>query len=83
MGNITETGQGFRRRDTCERAASLANQKFGRNATFTPALIIGGYNILYRVQVEGMASDVYVWLPCSDWVQFPIAKTLQEGATAR
>jgi hypothetical protein len=30
-----------------------------------------------------MASDVYVRLPCPDWVQFPIEKTLQEGATAR
>jgi hypothetical protein len=73
----------LRRRDTCELAASLAEQKFGRKATFRPPLIIGGYNILYRVQVEGMASDVYVRLPCPDWVQFPIEKTLREGATAR
>jgi aminoglycoside phosphotransferase (APT) family kinase protein len=73
----------LRRRDTCELAASLARQKFGRKATFGPPLIIGGYNILYKVQVEGMASDVYVRLPCPDWVQFPIEKTLQEGATAR
>ncbi|TVY23230.1 hypothetical protein LHYA1_G008128 [Lachnellula hyalina] len=73
----------LRRRDTCELAASLAGQKFGRKATFGPPLIIGGYNILYKVQVEGMASDVYVRLPCPNWVQFPIEKTLQEGATAR
>ncbi|TVY43889.1 hypothetical protein LSUB1_G002036 [Lachnellula subtilissima] len=73
----------LRRRDTCELAASLAGQKFGRKATFTPPLIIGGYNILYKVQIEGMASGVYVRLPCPDWVQFPIEKTLQEGATAR
>jgi aminoglycoside phosphotransferase (APT) family kinase protein len=73
----------LRRRDTCELAASLAGQKFGRKATFAPPLIIGGYNILYKIQVEGMASDVYVRLPCPDWVQFPIEKTLQEGATAR
>jgi hypothetical protein len=65
----------LRRRDTCELAASLAEQKFGRKATFRPPLIIGGYNILYKVQVEGMASDVYVRLPCPDWVQFPIEKT--------
>ncbi|KAG9244999.1 phosphotransferase [Calycina marina] len=73
----------LRRRDTCELAASLAGLKFGGKATFRPPLIIGGYNILYKVQVEGMASDVYVRLPCPDWVQFPIEKTLQEGATAR
>ncbi|TVY46741.1 hypothetical protein LOCC1_G006218 [Lachnellula occidentalis] len=73
----------LRRRDTCELAASIAGQKFGRKATFTPPLIIGGYNILYKVQVEGIVSDVYVRLPCPDWVQFPIEKTLQEGATAR
>ncbi|KAG9245436.1 phosphotransferase [Calycina marina] len=63
----------LRRRYTCELAASLAGWKFGGKATFRPPLIIGGYNILYKVQVEGMASDVY----------FPIEKTLQEGATAR
>ncbi|KAK0115602.1 hypothetical protein ONS95_000125 [Cadophora gregata] len=73
----------LRRRDTCELAASLAEQKFGRKATFKPPLIIGGYNILYRIQVEGMTPDVYVRLPCPDWVQFPVEKTLREGATAR
>ncbi|KAL3420278.1 phosphotransferase [Phlyctema vagabunda] len=73
----------LRRRDTCEHAASLAGQKFGRKATFKPPLIIGGYKILYRVQIEGLESDIYVRLPCPDWVQFPIEKTLQEGATAR
>src|ERR1700710_755091 len=73
----------LRRRDTCELAASLAGRKFGRKATFGPPLIIGGYNILYKVHVEGMASEVYVRLPCPDWAQFPIEKTLQEGATAR
>ncbi|TVY51844.1 hypothetical protein LCER1_G007750 [Lachnellula cervina] len=82
--SASETSQQrLRRRDTCELAASLAAQKFGRKAIFSPPLIIGGYNILYRVQVEGMASDVYVRLPCPDWVQFPVEKTVQEGATAR
>jgi aminoglycoside phosphotransferase (APT) family kinase protein len=73
----------LRRRDTCELAASLAEQKFGRKAIFGPPLIIGGYNVLYKIQVEGLDCDVYVRLPCPDWVQFPIEKTLQEGATAR
>ncbi|KAG4432201.1 hypothetical protein IFR05_012324 [Cadophora sp. M221] len=73
----------LRRRDICELAASLAGEKFGRTATFSPPLILGGYNILYKVQVEGMPSYVYVRLPCPDWVQFPIEKTLHEGATAR
>ncbi|KAK2626189.1 hypothetical protein QTJ16_004451 [Diplocarpon rosae] len=73
----------LRRRDTCELAATIAQQKFGRKAIFKPPLIIGGYNILYRVQVQGMTPDIYVRLPCPDWVQFPIEKTLREGATAR
>ncbi|RDL33116.1 Uncharacterized protein BP5553_08555 [Venustampulla echinocandica] len=42
----------LRRRDTCELAASLAGQKFGRKATFGPPLIIGGYNILYKFPIE-------------------------------
>lgn len=73
----------LRRRDTCELAASIAGQKFGRQSKFGPTLIIGGYNILYKISVEGILSDVYVRLPCPDWVQFPVEKTLQEGATAR
>ncbi|TVY81301.1 hypothetical protein LSUE1_G005200 [Lachnellula suecica] len=73
----------LRRRDTCELAASLAAQKFGRNATFEPPLIIGGYNILYKIRIDGMDLPVYVRLPCPDWVQFPVEKTLREGATAR
>ena len=73
----------LRRKNTCELAASIVAQKFGRKATFRPPLFIGGYNILYRVQVEGTASDVCVRLPCPDWVQFPIEKAVQEGATAR
>ena len=30
-----------------------------------------------------MATSVYVRLPCPDWSQFPVEKTLREGATAR
>ncbi|CZT49192.1 uncharacterized protein RSE6_09997 [Rhynchosporium secalis] len=77
------TQKRLRRRDTCELAASLVRPKFGAKATYKPPLIIGGYNILYKVQVKGRASDIYVRLPCPDWVQFPIEKTLQEGTTAR
>lgn len=73
----------LRRRDTCELAASLVGQKFRRKATFKAPLIIGGYNILYKIQVEGMTFEVHVRLPCPDWAQFPLEKTLQEGATAR
>lgn len=73
----------LRMRGTCELAVSIAQQKFGRRATFKPPLLIGGYNVLYRIQVEEQASDFYVRLPCPNWVQFPIEKTLQEGATAR
>ncbi|EKD14414.1 phosphotransferase [Drepanopeziza brunnea f. sp. 'multigermtubi' MB_m1] len=48
----------LRRTGTSELAASLAAQKFGRKARFEPPLLISGYNILYRIQVEGLTPDV-------------------------
>ncbi|KAJ5034957.1 uncharacterized protein L3040_008224 [Drepanopeziza brunnea f. sp. 'multigermtubi'] len=73
----------LRRTGTSELAASLAAQKFGRKARFEPPLLISGYNILYRIQVEGLTPDVYVRLPCPDWAQLSCEKTLREGNTPR
>ncbi|TVY35421.1 hypothetical protein LOCC1_G008267 [Lachnellula occidentalis] len=65
------------------RARLLVEQKFKKPATLVPPMIIGGYNILYRLRVEGLASDVLVRIPCPSFVKFAEEKTLREGATAR
>ncbi|KAL2020614.1 hypothetical protein VTK56DRAFT_8104 [Thermocarpiscus australiensis] len=44
---------------------------------------MGGFNILYRVRLEGVSPDVMVRVPAPSLVQFPEEKTAQEAATAR
>ncbi|TVY15211.1 hypothetical protein LARI1_G007541 [Lachnellula arida] len=65
------------------RARLLVEQKFKKPATLVPPMIIGGYNILYRLRVEGVASDVLIRIPSPSFVKFAEEKTLREGATAR
>ncbi|TVY22293.1 hypothetical protein LHYA1_G008873 [Lachnellula hyalina] len=65
------------------RARILVEQRFKKPATLVPPMIIGGYNILYRLRVEGVASDVLIRIPCPSFVKFAEEKTLREGATAR
>lgn len=67
---------------TCDLVVSLVARKFGRNATLVTPLRIGGFNILYRVHVEGKSPDVMIRLPCPSLAQFPDEKTIQEAATA-
>ncbi|CAG8961750.1 hypothetical protein HYFRA_00006293 [Hymenoscyphus fraxineus] len=68
---------------TSKTAASIAAAKFDNEVTFSPPVLLGGFNILFKIEVEGMASDVFMRLPCPDVSQFPSEKTLYEGATAR
>ena len=65
------------------RARLLVQQKFGKPATLVPPMIIGGYNVLYRLRIEGVVSDVLIRLPCPSFAQFPEEKTFREAATAR
>ncbi|CAG8974628.1 hypothetical protein HYALB_00009806 [Hymenoscyphus albidus] len=68
---------------TSKTAASIAGAKFDNEATFSPPVLLGGFNILFKIEVEGMASGVFVQLPCHDVSQFQSEKSVYEGATAR
>ena len=70
---------------TCRGVERLAKQRFGTRATLVSPLIVGGFNILYRIHLAEIPSgpDALVRLPCPSLVQFPDEKTFQEAATAK
>jgi hypothetical protein len=67
---------------SCLKVLSLARRKFGKPATFVSPLIIGGYNILYSIQIEGFSNNVLVRILYSNQANFPEEKILAEVATA-
>jgi hypothetical protein len=74
----------LRQTSICRLVESLVEQKFNKRTTLVSIpLIIGGYNILYRVRLDGVSPNVIVRLPCPHLAQFPDEKTLREAATAR
>ncbi|KAF5670912.1 kinase-like domain-containing protein [Fusarium heterosporum] len=66
----------------CRKVEEFTQQKFGKPARLISPLIFGGFNVLYRMRVEGLSPDVMVRLPCPSLVQFPREKTIYEAATA-
>lgn len=70
------------RRSFCADIVSVVSEQFGKEAILVPPCRLGGYNMLYRVRVDGLPSDVLVRVPCPSQCQFPKEKTLQEAATA-
>lgn len=55
---------------------------FAKPATLVTPLIIGGFNVLYPIRIEGLPTNVLVRLPCPNQALFPEEKTLAEAATA-
>ncbi|KAF5021904.1 hypothetical protein F66182_6052 [Fusarium sp. NRRL 66182] len=66
---------------TCRKIESFAERTFGQPATLVTPIIIGGFNVLYPIRVEGLSVNALVRLPCPDQALFPIEKTLAEAAT--
>lgn len=67
---------------TCRKIESFAERMFGKRASLVTTLIIGGFNVLYPIRIEGLSANVLVRLPCPDQILFPEEKTLAEAATA-
>ncbi|RDL41670.1 uncharacterized protein BP5553_01649 [Venustampulla echinocandica] len=72
------------RKDTCRQVEALVTRKCGKPATLVSPLVIGGFNIHYRIHLEGedSSSDVMVRLPWPYSARFPGEKVLYEAATA-
>ncbi|PBP19675.1 Phosphotransferase [Diplocarpon rosae] len=73
----------LRRRSTIHLVEALASEKLGCPSTWISPMNIGGFNIVYRLQVPSCSSDVMVRRPIPCHAQFPEEKTLIEAATAR
>ncbi|KAH9224627.1 phosphotransferase [Leptodontidium sp. 2 PMI_412] len=79
---LEESQKLCRRISTLRKIESFVTQKFGRTATWVNPMRIGGYNILYRMRIEGSKDDVIIRLPQPSLAQFPGKKTLREAAVA-
>jgi hypothetical protein len=53
----------------------------GKSVSLVTPLIIGGFNVLYPIRIEGSSANVLVRLPCPNQAIFPEEKTLAEAAT--
>ncbi|KAH8653605.1 hypothetical protein BX600DRAFT_515868 [Xylariales sp. PMI_506] len=72
----------LRRGSTCRQVEALIAQKCGKSAIFVSPLIIGGFNIHYRIRLdkEESPTDVIMRLPWPYSTRFPAEKVLYEAA---
>ncbi|KAK1977617.1 phosphotransferase [Colletotrichum cereale] len=77
-----ESQKQLRRLSTCHTVASFVEKTFDKRATLVLPMIIGDYNILYRLSLEGASPDILARRPCPNLAQFPDEKPLREAATA-
>ncbi|KAJ4013075.1 hypothetical protein NW766_006895 [Fusarium irregulare] len=66
----------------CQKVESFVQEKFAKQAKHITPIIVGGFNVIYRIRVEGMMPDVMLRVPCPSLVPFPGEKTMYEAATA-
>ncbi|KUJ14897.1 uncharacterized protein LY89DRAFT_708507 [Mollisia scopiformis] len=71
----------LRQRSTLHAVEDLGTAKFGSTAKWVSPMSIGGYNIIYRLKVEGFDSEVLVRRPIPCYAQFPVEKTSIEAVT--
>ncbi|KAL3421775.1 phosphotransferase family protein [Phlyctema vagabunda] len=67
---------------TCRKIESFAKRIYNKPATLVTLLIIGGFNVLYPIQIEGSSANILIRQPCPNQAVFPEEKTLAEAATA-
>ncbi|KAI9162701.1 Low-affinity potassium transport protein [Paramyrothecium foliicola] len=65
---------------TCRKIESFAQKFYGDAASLVTPLIVGGFNALYPIQIEGSSQRLFVRVPCPDQALFPEEKTLAEAA---
>lgn len=73
--------QQLRQPSTLQAVEDLATTKFGSTAKWISPMNIGGYNIIYRLKVDGLDSEVLLRRPIPCYAQFPVEKTSIEAAT--
>lgn len=69
---------------TCQKIETLAESVYKGPVTFVPPLIVGGFNVLYQIQIHDRPEEkIFFRLPCPNQAIFPEEKTRAEAATAR
>lgn len=66
---------------TCRKIEAFASRVFPKPATLVPPLVIGGFNVLYPLRIDGLP-PILVRQPCPNQAVFPEEKTRVEAATA-
>lgn len=66
---------------TCRKIESFAKRILGQSAVFVAPLIVGGFNVLYPIRIEGSADGFLVRMPCGNQAVFSEEKSLAEVAT--
>ncbi|WXC45789.1 hypothetical protein QX201_005485 [Fusarium graminearum] len=65
----------------CRKIESFVKRTFGQTATLLLPMVIGGFNVLYPIKIEGRSGNVLVRMLCLNQAVFPVEKTLAEAAT--
>lgn len=71
----------FRRLSTLRKIESFVTQKFGKTTTWVTPMMVGGYNNLYRMRIEG-SNDVVIRLPQPNLARFPDEKDSLGGCNS-
>ncbi|KAK9418720.1 hypothetical protein SUNI508_07740 [Seiridium unicorne] len=73
----------IRLKSTIRKIVALAERLFGEPVVFVPPLLVGGFNVLYPLRVEGTSAALRVLarLPCRTEALFHEEKLLAEVAT--
>ncbi|KAH6694096.1 hypothetical protein F5X68DRAFT_248716 [Plectosphaerella plurivora] len=67
--------------DATKQIEAFATRLFGKPATLVPPLVIGGFNVLYPLRINGLPK-LLARLPCPGQAVFPEEKTVTEASTA-
>ncbi|KAI0125046.1 hypothetical protein BJ170DRAFT_636059 [Xylariales sp. AK1849] len=78
-----ETRNRIRSKSTTRKIVALAERMFGEPVVFVPPILVGGFNVLYPIHVEGTSAafPVLARLPCRTEALFHEEKILAEAAT--
>ncbi|KAG4423946.1 hypothetical protein IFR04_002941 [Cadophora malorum] len=71
-----------RKSSTCRKIEAFTTKLFESAATLDSPILIGGFNVLYPMRIEGLPDKVLVRLPCPNQTIFPEEKSRAEASTA-
>ncbi|KAH7397988.1 phosphotransferase [Cadophora sp. MPI-SDFR-AT-0126] len=64
----------------CRKVEEITVKLFGKAAILDSPILIGGFNVLYPMQIEGLSDKILVRLPCPNQAIFPEEKSIAEAS---